>query len=260
MKKILSIILLLCGLTSANIYAEETFEATLAHIISVQGGSNEPGVFLDQETHYYNNWGDLAWAGQAYTYFTFDIPEGTVVSKATFTFNIKAGSKTKRLTNINYLPADFAIDFDNPESLTLSPEIGTNLVAYNDLTTTAVTRSIDVTNAVGELAKQGHIYFVFSNANAGGYLAGMGSENAPKLEITVTRNKFGYLYTGEPSAVKDQLLALGTNDIELINLNESKPDTAVLRTYDFIAIDPDLQANEENAAYLKSVMPWQRGG
>ncbi|MDO5447819.1 MAG: chitobiase/beta-hexosaminidase C-terminal domain-containing protein [Prevotellaceae bacterium] len=256
MKKILFLILVFCGLTSANIYAEETFNATLAHIISVQGGSNEPGVFLDQDTHYYNNWGDQAWAGQAYTYYTFEIPEGTVVSKATFTFNIKAGSKTKRLTSINYLPADFSIDFDNPDALTLSPEIGTNLVTYNDLTTTAVTRSIDVTEAVIELSKQGHIYFVFANANAGGYLAGIGNENAPTLEITVTRNKFGYIYTGEPSAVKDQLLALGTNDIELINIAESKPDTATLRKYDFIAIDPELEANEENADYLKSVIPW----
>ena len=237
-------------------HADTTIDATLTHIISVQGGSNEPGVFLDQESHYYNNWGETAWAGQAYTYFTFEIPEGYVVSKADFTFNIKAGSKTKRLTDIYYAPSDFTIDFDNPESLTLLPAFGTQLVAYNDLTTTAVTRTIDVTEAVSAMAKIGHIYFIFSNANAGGYLAGIGSENAPKLQITLSRNKFGYIYSGTPSAVKDKLVALGTNDIEFINIAETKPDTTTLRKFDFIAIDPTIEATEENANYLKGIIPW----
>ena len=256
MKKILTLLCFVLGLSSMDCLAEETFDATLQHIISVQGGSNDPGVFLDQDSHYYNNWGSVSWAGQGYVYFTFDIPEGYVVSKAEFTFNIKAGSKTKRLTDIYYAPADFSIDFDNPESLTLSEKFGTLLVAYNDLTTSAVTRTIDATEAVSAMAKQGHVYFIFSNANAGGYLAGFGTEHVPTLKITVARNKFGYLYAGEPSAVKDKLVDLGTNDIDLININESKPDTATLRKYDFIAIDPDIAPEEENANYLKSIIPW----
>ena len=256
MKKFFTLLAFVLGIGITGSYAEETFDATLQHIISVQGGSNEPGVFLDQESHYYNNWGSVSWAGQGYVYFTFDIPEGYVVSKAEFTFNIKAGSKTKRLTDIYYAPADFSIDFDNPDALTLSEKFGTLLVAYNDLTTSAVTRTIDATEAVSAMAKQGYVYFIFSNANAGGYLAGIGTEQVPTLKITVARNKFGYIYSGEASAVKDKLVDLGTNDIDLINLDESKPDTATLRKYDFIAIDPNIEPIDENANYLKSIIPW----
>ena len=50
--------------------AARDFSTPLITTWSVQGGANPEGIFVDEETHYYNNWGaGTSWFAQAYAQF-----------------------------------------------------------------------------------------------------------------------------------------------------------------------------------------------
>ena len=166
--------------------AEVTRKATLDHTASVQGGSNTPGKFLDLQEHYYNNWGTTAWVAQAYSQFTFDIPQGAEVREATYTVYVNCARGT-RTFDVCYLPAGSP----RIESAATIPDLraktGTQVATYSDITTSYVAKQIDVTEAVRKMheAGQNYIQFIMSNGAAGGNIYGKAAgSNAPSLTIT----------------------------------------------------------------------------
>ena len=170
--------------------AEETKKAKLEHTASVQGGSNTPGKFLDQNEHYYNNWGSAAWAAQAYAEFSFDIPEGAEVTEATYKVTVNCARGTRNF-DVCYLPAGSPRITSTATIPELCAKRGTEVATYSDITTNYVTKSINVTKAVKEMqaAGQNYITFIMSNGAAGGNIYGKGNAaNAPSLTITTYRD------------------------------------------------------------------------
>lgn len=170
--------------------AEVTRQATLNHTGSVQGGSNTPGKFLDQKEHYYNNWGALAWAAQAYAEFSFDIPEDAEVREATFTVYVNCARGT-RTFDVCYLPAGTAQIISEATIPDLCSKTGTQLATYSDITTTYTAKKIDVTQAIQAMQKAGqnYIQFIMSNGAAGGNIYGKAAgANAPSLSITTYKD------------------------------------------------------------------------
>lgn len=170
--------------------AEETKQAKLEHTASVQGGSNTPAKYLDQNEHYYNNWGTAAWVAQAYAEFSFDIPEGAEVTEATYNVTVNCARGT-RTFDVCYLPAGSTRITSTSTIPELKAKYGTEVATYSDITTNYVTKSINVTKAVKEMvaAGQNYITFVMANGAAGGNIYGKGnSANAPSLIITTYRD------------------------------------------------------------------------
>ncbi|MDO5447684.1 MAG: DNRLRE domain-containing protein, partial [Prevotellaceae bacterium] len=162
--------------------------ATLTHTASVQGGSNEPGIFIDQETHYYNNWGNQSWAAQVYAEFDFsNIADGQKVVDAEMTVTVNCAKGT-RTFDINYLPAGTEIDYNNLE---LTSSIGTPVATYSDITTSYVAKKVDVTDVINAFLAAGEkkIIFIMSNGAAGGNIYGKASSSAPTLGIVTTSSE-----------------------------------------------------------------------
>lgn len=174
------------------------YDAKLDHTASVQGGSNTPGKFLDETSHYYNNWGALAWAAQMYVQFSFDIPSYEELSKAELTITVNcAGSKDNRALDVNYMPLGtnkINTKDDIPE---LCSKKGTAVAAYTDIKRTESARTMDATEAVKAMIAggQNYVIFIMSNGAAGGQIYGKGSSTKkPSLTITTTHNPTGIKY------------------------------------------------------------------
>jgi len=163
--------------------------AVLEHTYSVQGGSNAAGTFMDQETHYYNNWGSVAWVAQFYTQFSFDLKEGEELMSAQYTIMVNCGgSKDGRALDVNYMPAGTARVNAQSEIPALTDKVGTAVASYTDIKRSYATKQMNATNALAAMAKAGqnYIQFIHSNGAAGGQIYGKGSSaNAPKLTYTV---------------------------------------------------------------------------
>ncbi len=167
----------------------EERQAVLEHTASVQGGSNTPGSFLDQTTHYYNNWGSAAWAGQAYSQFKLDIKEYEEVVKAEYTIMVNCGgSKDGRALDVCYMPVGTTRINTVSDIPALSGKVGTQVASYSDIKRSFAAKKMTATEAVQTMAKAGqdYIQFVHANGAAGGEIYGKGnSTNAPKLVYTV---------------------------------------------------------------------------
>lgn len=197
----------------------QVYEAKLEHTASVQGGANPAGKFLDAETHYYNNWGSgVSWFAQAYAQFDITVPEDEEITNAEFTVTVNCGgSKDNRGFDINYMPAGTSritsVD-DIPE---LTAKVGTMVATYTDISRSYKKKTVDVTEAVKDMAQadQDYILFIMSNGAAGGNIYGKGSAtNAPTLTITTKRDPTG--------VVAVEAVAKPVNDGVMYNLNGQK--------------------------------------
>ena len=161
------------------------YTAPLTTTWSVQGGSNAAGVFTDAETHYYNMWGTSGWVAQAYTLFSLkNLPADEVVTKATYSFYINCGSKTRAadvmVLPVGSNPADF-------QALKAKAACGTTVASFTDITTSYAQKTVDVTEQVKAAIENGDtcVIMVISNGQAGGNIYGKGSTDyAPALAVT----------------------------------------------------------------------------
>lgn len=163
-------------------------EALLEHTASVQGGANTPGKFLDSETHYYNNWGSVSWAAQAFAQFALDIADNDEIVKAEYTIRVNCGgSKDNRNLDVNYMEAGTQRITSEATIPELQAKTGVAVKAYSDIKRSYATKTMDATAAVKAMveAKQDYVIFIMSNGAAGGQMYGKGSSAAaPKLVIT----------------------------------------------------------------------------
>lgn len=171
------------------------YTAPLTTTWSVQGGSNAAGVFTDEETHYYNNWGTSGWAAQAYTQFSLEnIPEGESVTKATYTVTLNCARGT-RTADVTVLPV--GSDPANYKVLKAKADCGTQVATYSDITTSYATKTIDVTEQVKAALANGDTYIIMaiSNGAAGGNIYGKAGATPPTLSISTVdaSNMSGYI-------------------------------------------------------------------
>lgn len=172
-----------------EVLVTKEIQAQLEHTASVQGGENTPGKFLDLESHYYNNWGSVSWAAQAYTQFKLDIAQGAKVLSAEYSIVVNcAGSKDNRALDVCYMPAGTPRINTSGDIPDLCAKTGTSIVSFGDIRRSYATKKMSVTEAVKAMvdAGQDYIIFIHSNGAAGGQIYGKGSSaNAPKLSIVV---------------------------------------------------------------------------
>ena len=158
------------------------FTTPLTTTWSVQGGANPEGIFVDQETHYYNNWGTgTSWFAQAYAQFDLSNLLPTDDFKATFTVWVNCARGT-RTFDVYGLEAGTKVE----DCQALTGKKGTELATYSDITTTYVAKEIDATAFIKSVLEAGgtDAIFIMSNGAAGGYIYGKGSaEFAPTLTI-----------------------------------------------------------------------------
>ena len=193
MKKVLSIFLLLLSV-AIGAWAGDV-NATLDHTAGAQWGSNTGASTVDAEKEHYNNDAANSWAGCAYAKFTFSIPEGHSISKATLTYSVNQGGRSGRNDIIYYMKKDFDIDWTTFAGQTATDLRNTGSrdgkaveAAATGGTGDRIGLSQDVTTAVKAIYEAGQSYIIFQwTGNAGGAdLYGKASENAPTLVITTT--------------------------------------------------------------------------
>ena len=169
--------------------------ATLEHTAGAQWGSNTGASTVDAEKEHYNNDAASAWAGCAYAKFSYTIPEGHSITKATLTYSVNQGGKSGRDDIIYYMKKDFDIDWAN-----FAGQTGVDLRNTDSRAGKAVAAaptggtgdriglSQDVTEAVKAIYEGGQNYIIFQwTGNAGAAdLYGKASEKAPTLVITTT--------------------------------------------------------------------------
>ena len=174
---------------------------------SVQGGKNVPGVFVDTETHYYNNWGSgEAWFAQAYAQFDLSNLLPTDDFKATFTVWVNCARGT-RTFDVYGLEAGTKV----ADCQELTGKKGTELATYSDITTTYVAKEVDATAYIKSVLEAGgtDAIFIMSNGAAGGYIYGKGSaEFAPTLNI-FPANAEGGQTTGIDAAKAAKKISFG---------------------------------------------------
>lgn len=158
---------------------------TLIFTAAVQGGSNAAGTSLNQETHYYNNWGTSSWAAQAYIGFSVTLPACKQIKSATLKFTSYCGGNYDgRKVDVYCLSAQDAASF-NSSNPVLSKAIGT-LVASETDNRTQTLKTIDATSAVKAVTMSGTtstVIFQLGGAAAGAQLYGKASSLAPTLEL-----------------------------------------------------------------------------
>ena len=163
--------------------------ATLVHTAGTGWGSNTGRNTVDGEAEYYNNEAAAAWSGAAFAEFSFELPKGATITKATLTWSATNGNNNGNRDNkIYYLNEGQTVDY---EALTTSEPV----LLYSDAKTyitnvpyikgnpSAISDETDVTEAVKSLAAQKSIIFQWTGNGGGATLAGKASENAPKLVI-----------------------------------------------------------------------------
>lgn len=152
---------------------------------AVQGGANAVGTSLNQEAHYYNNWGTAAWAAQAYIGFSVSLPEGKQIKSATLKFTSWCGGKYDgRAVDVYCLSTQDAAKFEanNP---VLGQAIGTYVTSGIDNRTESL-KTIDASSAVKAVTTPGStstVIFQLGGAAAGAQLYGKSSSLAPTLEL-----------------------------------------------------------------------------
>lgn len=163
--------------------------ATLVHTAGTGWGSNTGRNTVDGEAEYYNNEAAASWSGAAFAEFSFELPKGATITKATLTWSATNGNNNGNRDNkIYYLNEGQTVDY---EALTTSEPV----LLYTDAKTyitnvpyikgnpSAISDETDVTEAVKSLAAQKSIIFQWTGNGGGATLAGKASENAPKLVI-----------------------------------------------------------------------------
>ena len=169
--------------------------ATLDHTAGAQWGSNTGASTVDAEKEHYNNDAATAWAGCAYAKFSFSIPEGHSITKATLKYSVNQGGNSGRNDIIYYMSKDFDLEWT-----TFAGQTGTDLRNTENRAGKAVEAaatggkgdriglSQDVTTAVKAIYEAGQSYIIFQwTGNAGGAdLYGKASSNAPTLVIATT--------------------------------------------------------------------------
>ncbi len=163
--------------------------AALAFTAAVQGGSNAAGSTLNQETHYYNNWGTSGWAAQAYIGFNVAVPASKQVKSATLKFTSYCGGNyDNRSVDVYLLGKDATTAFDT-NNMSLSAAIGTKVSTETDNRTES-TKTIELgTDAIAALNNvvtadaTSPVIFQLGGAAAGATLYGYASTKAPTLVV-----------------------------------------------------------------------------
>ena len=169
--------------------------ATLDHTAGAQWGSNTGASTVDAEKEHYNNDAASAWSGCAYAKFSFTIPDGATINKATLTYSVNQGGKSGRNDIIYYMKKDFDIDWG-----TFAGQTSTDLRYATNRAGKAVEAAAtggkgerndlkqSVTDAVKAIYAEGQNYIILQwTGNAGGAdLYGKGSAKAPTLVLNVT--------------------------------------------------------------------------
>lgn len=160
-------------------------KGTLIFTAAVQGGSNAAGTSLNEEKHYYNNWGTVSWVAQAYVGFSVALPAGKQIKSATFKFTSYCGGNyDNRIVDVYCLSANEATSFDanNP---VLSKAIGTYVGSETDNRTQSL-KTIDASASVKAATMSGttsNVIFQLGGAAAGAWVYGKASSLAPTLDL-----------------------------------------------------------------------------
>lgn len=163
--------------------------AALAFTAAVQGGSNDAGSTVNQETHYYNNWGTSGWAAQAYIGFDINVPEGKQVKSATLKFTSWCGGKYDGRSVDVYLLNKANTTAFNTSNMSLSAANGTKVSTETDnrteslKTVTLGTDAIAALNNVVVADATSRVIFQLGGAAAGATLYGYASAKAPTLVV-----------------------------------------------------------------------------
>lgn len=183
------------------------FTTPLTTTWSVQGGANPEGIFVDEETHYYNNWGTgTSWFAQAYAEFDLSNLLPTDDFRATFTVWVNCARGT-RTFDVYGLPAGTTV----ADCQELTAKKGVELATYSDITTTYVAKEVDATAFIKDVLANGatNAIFIMSNGAAGGNIYGKGSaEFAPTLTI-FPANAEGGQTTGIDAAKAAKKISFG---------------------------------------------------
>ena len=159
---------------------------------SVQGGANPEGIFVDEETHYYNNWGaGASWFAQAYAEFDLSNLQPDDDFRATFTVWVNCARGT-RTFDVYGLPAGTTV----ADCQALTAKKGVELATYSDIVTDYQAKEVDVTDYIKGLVAEGsqNAIIIMSNGAAGGNIYGKGSaEFAPTLNIYPANGETGPL-------------------------------------------------------------------
>lgn len=160
-------------------------KGALLFTAAVQGGSNAALKTLNEERHYYNNWGTASWAAQAYIGFSVSLPEGKQIKSAVLKFTSYCGGNYDgRKVDVYCLSAQDAASFD-PSNPMLTKAIGTFVASETDNRTQSL-KTIDASSAVKDVTWSGStspVIFQLGGAAAGAQLYGKTSSLAPTLEL-----------------------------------------------------------------------------
>ncbi len=176
------------ALACAGSVFADNITATLVHTASCSAKSPANNTLDAAEELFKQNAGRLSNSGMAYAEFSFTIPAGHTVASATLEFTLRSADAKDRTANVYMLPVASAIDYGklgNKEAQTYivgGGEIGSKSIAANS----SGNFTLDVKAALDTVAtRQNYAIFKFAQASTAAsiYLAGKGSDNAPKLTI-----------------------------------------------------------------------------
>ncbi len=201
--------------------------AWLDFTAAVQGGSNDAGTSLNQNTHYYNNWGTTVWAGQAYLGFTVKVPAGKKVKTATLKFTSYCGGKYDgRTVDVYCLAANDAALFEKNNPV-LSDAMGTKVGSATDNLKESL-KTFNVTDVVKDNTKTGAtttVIFQLGGAAAGANVYGKPSAKAPVLEveledddtkvITIGTNGFTAYSDAQPFKIIENAIGVNITKAEI---------------------------------------------
>lgn len=179
------------ALACAGSVFADNITATLVHTASCSAKSADNNTLDSAEELFKQNAARSSNSGMAYAEFSFTIPTGHTIASATLEFTVRNADGKQRTANVYMLPVASAIDYGklgDKEAQTYivgGMEIGKESIAGN----ASSGFSIDVKAALDTVAtRQNYAIFKFSKAStsANMYLAGKGSESAPKLTIVTT--------------------------------------------------------------------------
>ena len=183
--------------------AARDFTTPLLTTWSVQGGKNPEGIFVDEEEHYYNNWGTGdSWFAQAYAEFDLSNLQPDDDFKATFTVWVNCARGTRNF-DVYGLPAGTTV----ADCQALTAKKGVELATYSDIVTDYQAKEVDVTDYIKGLVAEGsqNAIIIMSNGAAGGKIYGKGSaEFAPTLNIAPANGEGGIQTTGISEAQSNE--------------------------------------------------------
>lgn len=191
-RNLLKPLMLAVGLIFGFAYAQaDVITATLEHTAGTRWSSAVGTNTVDSEKEYYNNDASTGWAGAAYAEFSFSIPEGSTITKATLTYSVNQARTSSRDDKIYYMNPGFTLDYEaikaaNDQDLRYAD----NRTVAVDVAPTGgggdrIGLVQDVTDAVKAIyaANQNYVIFQWTNNAASAELYGKASANAPTLII-----------------------------------------------------------------------------